>query len=261
MSECLDKCRQSLIIVCHRVTDSLIRKYRTIHDSFNMDGDVFLVCHDDNNKNDFVIPNDINYLRVSMSDLVELKFHAIADGLLPGSNHFILMWFARQYPEYSYYWNIEYDVDYTGDWRKLFKAFRLSKSDFLSCHIRHFHDEPGWYWWKVFYSGDTHISLANRIASFNPIYRLSKRAARLLDSKFSEGWGGHHEVAIPTILNYYGYILEDIGGSGEYVSQHNTNKFYCQQTPPPYGTMRHKPEFGLNEISAENQYLYHPVKH
>ena len=254
--------RQALIFVTHNLTSRQLDRFERIKTAFAPYGDAFLLCQSDCQSYDTFsgITPDVKKLEFSIEDLAKLSYRAIEKSIIPGSNHFILMWFYKNHPGYSYYWNIEYDVEYTGDWSKLFGRFAESHADFLSTHIRPFDQEPGWYWWSAMFTGDIYIPIRKRIASFNPIYRLSARAVDFLDEKLSIGWAGHHEVFIPSVLNRYGYKLEDFGGNGMFVKKGNINKFYNESIPSPLGTMRHAPRFGIESIDRRRKLLYHPVK-
>lgn len=251
-------CKQVLLLITHRKPYLDLEKYRKLKAAFSPYGDVVLVCQE--NSPTCKGMADVEEATFTISDLGTLPYIALESSILPGSNHFILFWYYRRHPSYSHYWNVEYDVEYTGDWQDLFDRFAMSESDFLSSHIRDFRKEPEWYWWSAFFTKEERIPLEARIASFNPIYRLTSKAMRLLDAKLSSGWVGHHEVLIPTLLNWYGYRLEDFGGMGEYVKEENLNACYDETEPHPFGTMRHTPSFETSCIDRNRPLLYHPVK-
>jgi len=88
------------------------------------------------------------------------------------------------------------------------------------------------------------------IKSFNPIYRLSNSALQHLDTAFQNGWGGHHEVSIPSVLHHLGLKIQDFGGVGSFVPRGCKYRFYNSES------MWFKP---LSAGDRKN-YLYHPVK-
>jgi hypothetical protein len=45
-------------------------------------------------------------------------------------------------PGFDYYWHIEYDVVFTGDWRTLLDAWREDASDLVAAHVRTRGEEP-----------------------------------------------------------------------------------------------------------------------
>lgn len=200
------------------------------------------------------------------SILTNLKFKGIHDKLVPGSNHFPLFQYYQNNPNYDYYWCIEDDVRFNGEWSMFFESLskRKPNTDFLSCHIRNYEDEPNWHWWETLkHSSGERIPLQMRLRSFNPIFRISNRALSYLRDLFLSGWSGHHEVTIPTLLNLGGYIINDFGGHGSYVLPDCNDRFYKSASPDPYGfvrsgSMRFRPF--IDPLEMQENILYHPVK-
>jgi hypothetical protein len=196
--------------------------------------------------------------------LKNLNYQPIENKLVPGSNHFPLLNFYLQYPNYDHYWFIEDDVRFNGNWAHLFQFFTSLKRqpDFISCCVRHYDEEPGWYWWPFLQHHNQHIPLMMRIASFNPIYRISNAALNFIHCMLIEKWMGHHEVLVPTLLYYNDFFICDFGGTGAYVLPGTENKFYISSKFDPVGepresTMRYRP--CIDTMDKANK-LYHPVK-
>jgi len=191
--------------------------------------------------NHFVFKNDI---------LSELGYRSIEETLVPGSNHFPLLKFYLQNPQYEYYWNIEDDVRFSGSWAILLDHYSEIDTDFITCHIQSFFENTGWYWWRFLKSHEAIIPFENRIKSFNPIYRISNRALALLHQSLIEGWAGHHEVVMPTLFHSNGLSIADFGGEGRFVPEGQQNKFYTNES------MTHLPIVLGKELNR----LYHPIK-
>jgi len=117
---------------------------------------------------------------------------------------------------YDYFWMIEDDVCFSGSWDTLFKAYQDDTSDFISTGVYKFEEKPDWYWWFSLKTNNLQIHEKSRIKSFNPIYRLSKRALELINRSLKNGWSGHHEVLIPTLLYNNGFSITDMGGGGSF---------------------------------------------
>lgn len=206
-----------------------------------------------------------NIFKFDNSILHNLGFVPIETSLLPGSNHFPLLSFYRQYPNFDYYWLIEDDVYFNGSWRTFLEAFSDEhvRADFISCGLRTMQRDPYWYWWytlKNAYSNDAGSKFI-QIASFNPIYRISNKALSFLNEQLLSGWTGHHEVLMATLLYNAGYTILDFGG-GDFGFPENLNKFYTggnnNSLDPGYGSMRFRPLIKPDEIKGT--LLYHPVK-
>jgi len=177
--------------------------------------------------------------------------------------HFPILDFFLSHSEYDHYWVIEFDVRYTGVWGTLLRSFESYNHDFIACHIRHFSQEPVWYWWDSFRHPAKTIRQDKFLRSFNVIFRISNRALLLIHHEQQDGWQGHPEVLIPTLLDNQDYTLLDFGGDGEFSIPEFKNRFYTSGStrdgiPNPFCTMRWKPSRARAGIRKNK--LYHPVK-
>jgi len=211
--------------------------------------DVFFLYHMRNQ----IIPDIIQAVKHSIftNDILHnLNYRPLEEKLVPGSNHFPLLKFYLDNRYYDYYWMIEDDVCFSGSWSALFKAYQDDTSDFLSAHISKFAEAPDWYWWFTLNTNNGQTQNKDKIRSFNPVYRLSKRALELIDQSLKNGWSGHHEVLIPTLLYNNGFTITDMGGTGSFVPKGHENKFYTRES------MSHLPI----EIGDVVNRIYHPIK-
>jgi hypothetical protein len=171
-----------------------------------------------------------------------------------------LLWFFHENPQYEYYWGMEYDVRFTGHWMEFFQHFAANSSDLLATTIFDYSFRPDWDNWKSLESPQP-VPERDRVRALFPLYRLSNAALRALHAAYCEGWSGHYEVTIPTILKTGGFTLEDMGGNGSYVAAGNRNRFYRNSPEKPGlapGTFTVAP----NEIAADSppNMLWHPIK-
>jgi len=212
------------------------------------------------------IPREYNGfdLHVFKSDILHsLGYTPIFDRrLIPGSNHFAILDFYRDNPNYKYYWLIEDDVRFSGSWSTLFDTFADFTHDFISSNIRKFEEEPLWIYWNSLVHRGQSVPNINNLRSFNPIYRISNRALKLIDHMLLNQWQGHHEVLIPTLLNQEGFSVLDFGGNGGFCLPEFENKFYTTNSLNIYGelyggTMRCRPPV---RYLIEQNMIYHPVK-
>ncbi|MDD1684075.1 MAG: DUF3405 domain-containing protein, partial [Methanoregula sp.] len=177
--------------------------------------------------------------------------------------HFPILDFYLHHPEYDYYWVIEFDVRYTGDWGSFLRPYSASGHDFVTCHIRYFYEEPCWWWWDSLHHPVKTFERTGYIRSFNVIYRISNRALALIHGALQDGWRGHPEVLLPTILYNSGCTLLDFGGNGTFVLPGSENKHYTSGStrdgvPNPFCTLRWRPSTVTAGIRRNK--LYHPVK-
>lgn len=186
-----------------------------------------------------------------MDVLNELGYTPIEKGkLVPGSNHFPLLKFYKENQGYDYYWLVEDDVRFSGEWKEFFDSFASCTSDFLSSVIETKAENPNWYWWSCLKTGNEAIAVDRLLRSFNPIYRLSSQALACIDDHLRKDWIGHHEVLLPTLLYNKGFLLEDFGGEGIFGRPENNAKFYDDTS------MRIAPVLP----DDRKNYLFHPVK-
>ena len=75
-----------------------------------------------------------------------------------------LIKFAREH-KFDYYWIIEYDVRFSGNWECFFRYFSESTDDFLTSHIRSYAQEPDWYFWQL-----DHFDKKNRFRESPPLF-------------------------------------------------------------------------------------------
>lgn len=251
------------LLITHRVDIALIEKYREIRACVPYI-DIIMLINDEDGKGVKDIPADIKWYVFTMDMLNTLQYNPIEETLIPGSNHFALLWFYLRFPQYDHYWNIEYDVAFTGNWRILFDAFLDDNADFISCHVQKYKENPYWYWWNTYRGLTLNVPLSQRVRSFNPIYRISANALCFIDRFLKAGNSGHHEVLLPTALYHSGYKIKDFGGRGSFVASGNENRFYLSPTivlnDGRRGSMRDKPSFtDITPYVGINK-LFHPVK-
>lgn len=205
---------------------------------------------------------DVDVFDFTKEDFDELPYTVFSDEIWFNTNLIMMLFYLRN-PQYDYYWFIEYDVVFTGEWGLLLQSFKESKSDLISSHVeRYVKSNADWHWWNTIEFRDKEIPLVNRVKSFNPIYRLSERSLVFLHKYLSNGNAGYYEVMMPTALYNNGYTIEDFGGTGCFVKPENRNRFYIQGTYTNCGTMRYFPNYSLEEIStlSTKNKLFHPVK-
>lgn len=250
-----------VLFMCHSLHEESLKEFDNIQKAVEGFADASLLFHQTDGAGYMVSTNKCIHTFTN-EDLYSLEYRRIGPAVVPGNAHFPLLHFFRRNPDYEYYWVIEYDVRFAGDWRMFFESCLDDNSDFMTCHIRRQKDEPKWYWWWLDHP-EKHISLCDRIRSFNPIYRISKGALKHLNGCLNDGWCAHFEVLIPTLLFHGGFRLADFGGTGEFVPPGRENKFYIdsleEETGNLYtGTVRWRPLF--TRVGTEEDKLYHPVK-
>ena len=243
--------KQAVLYLTNKSNEWTLSAFHALEQSLQGKADVYFAYHQQGD----VLPvslQNIENLFVFTSDVLnELGYTPIEKGkLVPGSNHFPLLKFFKENQCYDYYWLVEDDVRFSGDWKDFFDSFASSTSDFLSSVIETKAENPNWYWWTSLKTGNEVIAEEKLLKAFNPIYRLSRKALACIDAYLRIGWMGHHEVLLPTLLYNKGFLVEDFGGVGAFVCPENKAKFYNDTS------MRIAPVLP----DDRKNYLFHPVK-
>lgn len=184
-----------------------------------------------------------------------------------GNADLVSMKFFLERPDYDYYWLIEYDVRFSGAWPQLFGDLSSSSADLLCTTMQTWAEHPNWAHWETLISGGEQVPLERRVKGFMPFSRASHALLKECDARYRKGWGGHHEVAWPTIASLAGLTLEDIGGDSSFTPAERRGRYYrnsaseWSQFP---GTFVYRPSFAdRNLFGPECHFkgtLWHPVK-
>lgn len=254
----------AVLFVAHYVDDELIARYRRLRNELSpLLYDVIWVMAT-SMPNETMFPADVKFKVYTSIDFINMGYIPIEKTLHPGSCHFVILRFFNDYPDYSYYWFVEYDVEFTGKWSALMNDCDtvLHDYDFLSCHIEWFDNTINrtWIWW--YRGNDCGYPIVKCIKGFNPICRYSGKSLVCIDKYLKQGYSAHSEVMITTCLYHHGLLLADIGGVGEFTPDDYRNKFYVKEFGVNNGTVRWRPSFTKEEIETmgiENK-LFHPIK-
>lgn len=122
-------------------------------------------------------------------------------------NHWILMWFFKKYPNYSYYWSIEYDVRISGDSSKIW-AYNGSE-DFIYPVQEFQHSDWAW---KNHYVGHQ-FNDNNKWYGYLQLTRYSKRFLIYLDKHFTNNENGQDEMII---FSLFKKGVNEIGLTGNF---------------------------------------------
>ena len=195
--------KQAVLYLTNKSNEWTLSAFHALEQSLQGNADVYFAYHQQGDALPVALRN-IENLFVFTSDILgDLGYTPIEQGkLVPGSNHFPLLKFFRENLGYDYYWLVEDDVRFSGEWKVFFDSFASSTSDFLSSVIETKAENSDWYWWNCLKTGNETIAEDNLLRAFNPIYRLSCQALSCIDAHLREGWMGHHEVLLPTLLKF-----------------------------------------------------------
>lgn len=243
--------KQAVLYLTTKSNEWTLSSFHALEQSLQGKADVYFAYHQQGDVLPVSLQNIENLFVFTSDVLEELGYTPIERGkLVPGSNHFPLLKFYKENQGYDYYWLVEDDVRFSGEWKDFFGSFASCTSDFLSSVIETKAENPTWYWWTSLKTGNEVIAEEKLLKSFNPIYRLSSLALVCIDAHLRIGWMGHYEVLLPTLLYNKGFLLEDFGGEGTFVRPENNARFYDDTS------MRIAPVLP----DDRKNYLFHPVK-
>lgn len=261
--------RAALAFVSHRTDESVLRRFEKLEREVPSAVDVyFLYDVGDATADDRRIVREVagDRLRpfdgseVADSDYPSPWADPARRQLVPSNLDLLYLDFAEREPGYDRYWFVEYDVAYTGHWSSFFEAFEQSSAGLVGTTVHPYERYPDWHWWPTL-DPAADVDRSEWVRGFFPIVRLSRAFLARLDEAYRSGWSGHTEAVLPTLAQYHGIEMEDVGGAGPYVRSGNENRFYTN-TPEVghlapgtfvYRPVRPRPGFRSGR-------LYHPVK-
>lgn len=199
--------------------------------------------------------------RFDFTELRAMAAAVIGDRIVPGNCHLRALDFRRRYPDYPYYWFVEYDLVYRGHWRAFLDQFRTDPSDLLATHVRRVSDDPMWPWISTFGSGTDHVDPRDWIRAFFPVHRMSAAGLSCVGEAVGRGWVGHHEMVVPTAMDHASLAIADIGGRGAWTPRPRQGRNYLDPALPyefeSIGSVRWRPSIVRRPV---RNMLYHPCK-
>ena len=250
----------AILFTTHVVHDSIRRQILKLRDETRGQGDFYVGYQAD--KVSLQLPDGVTPFPFTLRKLNLLGYSPRVCTLLGGSFHFVLLDFFRHFPGYDYYWLVEYDVRFNGNWKDFFSFFEDKEEDFVSAHLETVDDFPGWSWWDAVELAGIPLKRENLRKSFNPICRLSWRALDLLDRRCQLGDRGHYEAVMPTLFHHYRLRMADFGGRGRYAYPGCPDLFYADNPGddgPDRCTHRFRPAYTEEGMTLPNK-IYHPIK-
>jgi hypothetical protein len=189
--------------------------------------------------------------------------HVIGDKLIPGNVHLVALDFYCNHPGFKYYWFIEYDVVFTGNWSTLFMSTERDSADLLAAHIRTLTEEPKWPWWNTLDLPGCPMARPLWLRAFFPVYRISSEGLRAVNECVKSGWSGHFEGLVPCAVHSASLSISDLGGAGRQTPKDRRHRFYSSFSSNAgkflnAGTLRHRPPHYFPRLRRNT--IFHPVK-
>jgi len=219
----LHQVKQVILYLTHLLPDDILHEFQRLAASVQPVAPVRLLFHQTREQTPAQLRSQPVY-RFTDDDITALACPMLGERFVPGSIHLPVLKFFQDHGDYDYYWYVENDVRFTGDWRAFFEPFSAVPGDLLTSHIRRYQEEPWWDRWRLTHPREE-IPRRRRLRSFNPICRFSRRALEVLWEAQRDGWCGHQEVLLPTLLHERGCQLVEISGQGAFVPPGFADRF------------------------------------
>lgn len=254
-----------VFLQAHELGEETLRLFEALKSSKSRLFDVKIILNDEGGS-PLILSDSLNeseIIRFRVSDLKSLGVPLLGDSIVPGGHHLPMLYASRLVSSYDYYWLMEYDVRFSGQWAMFFEYFENNTADLIGTHFAYYDSCPQWVWWK---SMSTKFEVVNKehwVRGFLPIMRLSRRAVKKTLIHQQKRWNGHPEAILPTLINYFGMTIMDIGGDGEFTHPDFRNLFYTSNASNQYGqilkgSFRYRPVH--KKWGSQPNKLYHPVK-
>jgi hypothetical protein len=254
----------------HRIGPSTARELRKLEQEVPPEFDMFVLgCCNDSCSLDSLRTDRIRVATYVRDELRTLPYPARISttdwGTMRGSPDLTLMKFFWDHSAYRYYWFIEYDVRFTGNWETLFDSVASSDADILCANIERWHPNSTWVHWATFQTGKEKVEEQNYMMGFLPVCRVTSRALRHIDNRLQEGWNGHPEAVWLTALNHGRYKIEEIGGDSPFTPPERKGRYYgfgIIKALGRLGTFNAWPVYAdsSNFPAYVKDVLWHPVK-
>lgn len=251
---------QAVVFFTHLFNDEIERRYQKLKSDLLGLAEIFILSQAGSR----IPPEHLG--RTHFFDYGAIRSTAkrvIGDQLLPGNVHLVELDFYKNHPGFDYYWFIEFDVVFSGDWATLFRAVHGDRADLLAAHVRGFQEERRWPWWETLDLPGCPLPQAEWVRAFFPVYRISSKGLQAVDKYVKLGWTGHFEGLMPCAIRSESLSISDLGGAGRWTPKERRHRFYSSFSwdgggTLAAGTLRHRPRQGLLRLRHDT--IFHPVK-
>lgn len=249
--------KQALFFVTH-IFDSRIEK-RLKKIILDTDGlcDVYIATNQPD-----VIPSEYQ-ARVrtwSIEEMQERNKYLISAGYL-WNCHMTPLIVRDKVSWYKYFWFVEYDVVYTGNWKDIIQICMPDNADLIATHLREYREDNQWQWWNTLQTRDDILTDTQKIKGFFAVYRISQRWIQAIEQSIQRGWSGHFESLIPTAIRFQNGILHELWWNTKLTP---LKRKWCFYTLPSSQKLikivcefRYRP---YHVFCLKKNTLYHPVK-
>lgn len=273
--------RNALLFITHKVDDKIIELFGQLkRETSEREGfDLFLVyngnegnCHKDVEKFNH---DKVFYFNEDVVNECGFKMHYYYPYNQKFFGHnveYSFLTFFRKNNNYDYYWIIEYDVLFNGNWNTFFDYFEDKDTDFITNYIgsvknamnklKMWKEQFGKFLWLK----TLNIPLENRYRSLNCIFRISNRAMKYVVDLYDKGNYGFYEIFMVTVLKNAGYSVKQMGSKKTWRTYDVDDLFVVGESQDNLINGKNPRTFAvrtsqiLDPKNGPKNKLYHPIK-
>ena len=205
--------------------------------------DYYILLHDEGSLYSQIISPDLRKRTLKFTEVEIKKLYPQGYYDIRTSNHWIMMWFYHQYPNYQYYWSMEYDLRIHGNsniiWNYHVHFDLLYPRGFRLGNNNMYRDK---------YCGGR-LSDNEKYYGYLQLSRYSNRFLMHLDKVFQSGENGQDELIIFSIIKRDGFTH-----SQEFLSKMIKGYWTWE---PKYSNIN---RIMLDNLIEPGPFILHPIK-
>ena len=241
-----------VLMKTHVWNDDIEKFAIKIYDETQPNGiDFFILMHTENDE--LYKKINTNYIKDIVLKFTEQeikKIYSVGFFTMWLSNHWILMWFYKQFgKKYEYFWSMEYDVRISGDSSKIWKY--PSRYDFLYT-MGNYRNSRNKY--RKYYIGGK-LSELDKFYGYLQLARYSNNALEYLDKCYEEGENGQDELITYSLL-----IRGKLTGSKKFLRNLISGTWTWHSTYSDYNRKIYNQIENSHDHDKNNVRIFHPIK-
>lgn len=245
-----DPSQTSILYVSHLVTPGTLWNYFQIRRAVGDEYDIYWVYEGSSAR------RWLSRLPIEAFDLTDDLLESWrplmnGNGIVPGNGHIPTIAFAHRH-KYDYYWFIEYDIRYTGDWWSVFDLSRDSEADLIGPVVEAPFSDESWDHWE-----SINLPYSELARSFAPVRRVSHRLLEHVTDVITSGYWAHHETLLPSACWNEDWPMVDLNELA--MNQRGAPLYSTASDADAPSTLDYRPVTSTT-CHAKRDRLYHPVK-
>jgi hypothetical protein len=238
----------AVLFASHILSPSTLKTYAKIKHAVGNQCDVYWICDNPSAQHRLTyLP--VQFFSITEGIMASWQYAMNGRDIVPGNCHIPMLAFAQENP-YDFYWFVEYDVRFTGNWRSVFDLTWSSEADLIAACVEDPFDDSSWHHWP-----SVNLPYSKLARSFNPLYRVTHRVLDQVISLLSEGYWAHNEALIASVCLNQGWLIQDLNDLAiKILGRH----IYTPDLDED-GTFGYRP-VRFTSLTGKRGMLFHPVK-